>query len=68
VAGVAEERFKVVQLDVEMTVPAGRFTGCIKIEEFDVLDKQTAFKFYCPRVGTVKSESPTGTAELVRFS
>lgn len=68
VTGVAEERFKVVQLDVEMSVPAGRFTGCIKVEEFDVLDTKTEFKFYCPRVGAVRSEGPNGTAELVRFS
>jgi hypothetical protein len=68
IAGVAEERFKVVEVNLEVAVPAGRFTGCIKVEEFDVPDKVTEFKFHCPRVGTVRAEGLDGTAELVRFS
>ena len=68
VAGVAEERFKVVEVNLEVAVPAGRFTGCIKVEEFDVPDKVTEFKFHCPRVGTVRAEGPDGTAELVRIT
>jgi hypothetical protein len=68
VAGVAEERFKVVEVDLEVAVPAGRFTGCIKVEEFDVPDKITEFKFHCPRVGTVRAEGPDGSAELVRIA
>ena len=68
IAGVAEERFKIVEVNLEVAVPAGRFTGCIKVEEFDVPDKVTEFKFHCPRVGTVRAEGPNGTAELVRFA
>ncbi|MGH9011331.1 MAG: hypothetical protein ACRDYF_16020 [Acidimicrobiia bacterium] len=68
VAGVAEERFKVVEVGLEVAVPAGRYTGCIKVEEFDIPDKMTEYKFHCPRVGTVRAEGPNGTAELVQFS
>ena len=65
--GVAEDRSKVLQLDIELTVPAGKFTGCIKVEDFAPLDKVTELKFYCPRAGLVREEAPSGTAELVRI-
>lgn len=68
VAGVAEERFKVVEVDLEVAVPAGRFAGCIKVQEFDVPDKITEFKFHCPWVGTVRAEGPEGSAQLVRIA
>ena len=65
--GVAEDRSKVLQLDVEVTVPAGKFTGCIKTEDYAPLDKITEFKFYCPRVGLVREEGKNGTSELARI-
>jgi hypothetical protein len=68
VPGVADERSKVLELDVEVTVPAGKFTGCMKTEDQDLLDKKTEFKFYCPRVGLVREEGPKGSSELVRFA
>ncbi|MGH9012079.1 MAG: hypothetical protein ACRDYF_19870 [Acidimicrobiia bacterium] len=66
--GVAEVRSKVVQLDAEVTVPAGKYTGCLKTEDFSVLDKVTELSFYCPGAGLVRSEGPHGTAQLVRIS
>jgi len=68
VAGVAEERFTVVEVGLEVAAPAGRYTGCIKVEELDIPDKVKEFKFHCPTVGTVRAEGLHGTAELVRFS
>jgi hypothetical protein len=68
VPGVADERSKVLELGVEVTVPAGKFTGCMKTEDLDLLDKKTEFKFYCPRAGLVREEGPKGSSELVRLA
>jgi hypothetical protein len=69
-SGVAADRSKVVQLDVEVTVPAGKFTGCMKTEDVAPLDRMTDFKFYCPWVGLVREESANGfgSTELVHFA
>jgi hypothetical protein len=66
--GVAEDRSKVLQLDVEVTVPAGKFTGCMKTEDYAPLDKITENKFYCPRVGLVREQGTNGSSELDRIS
>ena len=66
--GVAEDRSKVVELNVEVTVPAGKFTGCMKTEDYAPLDKVTEFKFYCPRVGLVREQYTEGSLDLIRFS
>lgn len=68
IPGVADERAKVLELDVEVTVPAGRFTGCMKTEDRDLLDSKTEFKFFCPRAGLVREESAKGSSELVRLA
>jgi hypothetical protein len=65
--GVAEDRSTVVAVDVDVTVPAGQFTGCIKTEDFAPLDNITEFKFYCPEVGAVREESPGVNFDLVRY-
>jgi hypothetical protein len=36
-----EDRSKVLQLDVEVTVPTGNFTGWMKVEDYTPLDKVT---------------------------
>ncbi len=68
--GVAEDRSKVVELNVDVTVPAGKFTGCVKTEDFAPLDNAKEFKHYCPRAGLVREQSASGSAlnELVRFA
>ena len=66
--GIAEDRSTVVELDVEITVPARTFTGCIKTEDFAPLDNITEFKFYCPEAGAVREERPGVQFDLVRFS
>ena len=68
VPGVADERSKVLELSVEVTVPAGKFTGCMKTEDRDLLDNGREFKFYCPRAGLVREEGPKGSSELVRLA
>jgi hypothetical protein len=66
--GVAEDRSKVVALGVDVTTPAGRFSNCIKTEDFAPLDNVTEFKYYCPGVGLVREEGPGAELELVRYS
>lgn len=67
IPGVADERSKVLELGVDVTVPAGKFTGCMKTEDRDLLDDTTEFKFFCPRVGLVREEGPKGSSELIRL-
>jgi hypothetical protein len=68
IPGVADERAKVLELGLEVTVPAGKFTDCMKTEDRDLLDNQKEFKFYCPRAGLVREEGPKGSSELVRLA
>jgi hypothetical protein len=65
---VAEDRSTIVAVGVDVTVPAGEFTGCIKTEDFAPLDNITEFKFYCPRAGAVREQGPGVKFDLVRFS
>jgi hypothetical protein len=65
--GVAEDRSEVVAVDLAVSVPAGRFDGCIKTEDFAPLDKNTEFKFYCPGVGLVREQFEIGRMDLVRY-
>jgi hypothetical protein len=68
IPGVADERATVLELGIEVTVPAGKFTGCMKTEDRDLLDNQKEFKFFCPRAGLVREEGPKGSSELVRLA
>jgi hypothetical protein len=68
VAGVADERSTVKELGVDVTVPAGKFTGCVKIEDLDLLDNARAFKFYCPGKGLVREEGSSGSTDLVSLA
>ena len=68
VAGVADERSTVRELGVAVTVPAGNFTDCVKIEDLDLLDNDRAFKFYCPGKGLVREEGPSGSTDLVSLA
>jgi hypothetical protein len=68
VPGVAEERSKVVELGLEVTVPAGKFTDCVKVEDLDLLDNQREFKFYCPGKGLVREEGSSASTDLVSLA
>jgi hypothetical protein len=53
--GIAEDKAKVLDLNATITVPYGRFTHCLKQEEFTPLEPDALEnKFYCPGVGIVK--------------
>ena len=68
VPGVADERSKILELGVEVTVPAGKFTDCVKVEDHDLLDNERGHKFYCPKVGLVREEGSSSSSDLVRFA
>jgi hypothetical protein len=63
--GVAEDRSKVVAVDLERRTPAGRFDGCIKTEDYAPLDKRTEFKYYCRGEGLVREEGKGTELDLV---
>ena len=65
--GVAEDKWKVVAVNQNVTTPAGAFAGCIKTEDFSPLDSVTEFKYYCPGVGLVREEFPEGHVDLISY-
>jgi hypothetical protein len=66
--GVAEDRSRVVAVDVRVTVPAGTFEGCIETEDVDPIGDATEHKFYCPDVGLVREAFPAGgSLDLIEF-
>jgi hypothetical protein len=68
VPGVSEARAKVVAVGVAVKTKAGRFTGCIKTEDFNPLDKVTEFKWHCPRIGSVREQADGLNFDLLRYS
>lgn len=68
-AGEAEDYAKVVSLDETVTVPAGKFTGCLKTQDMSALTPDAmAFKYYCPGVGLTLEEEGGERVELVEYS
>jgi hypothetical protein len=69
--GVAEDRARVLRLDVRISVPYGTFDGCLKTVEFTPLEPDLReVKFYCPRIGFVAARMISGGSgheELVRL-
>jgi hypothetical protein len=64
--GEAEDYAIVRAHDQEVSVPAGDYTGCIKIEERSVLEPDMQeFKYYCAGVGNVLVEEEEDREELV---
>ena len=66
--GVAEDRSTILAVDAELTTPAGRFTGCIRVRDYAPLSKAEGIKFYCPKVGIAREEEGDATSELIRYS
>jgi len=53
--GVAMDRARIVSLSDTLTTPAGKFTGCLKVEESSPLEPGTkAEKIYAPGVGLIQ--------------
>lgn len=67
VPGVAEDRSRVVGVDLEVTTPAGRFSKCIKTRDYAPLNRGTEFKLYCPGVGLVREQAAGTRIDLVRY-
>lgn len=53
-AGEAEDRGRVLRLDVGITVPAGQYANCLETEDTTPLEPDVLeHKYYCPQIGTV---------------
>lgn len=69
--GEAEDQGKVVSKSQSVTVTAGSFSNCLKIEETNPLDKNfLEYKYYAHGVGLVKVEvidTPVEVEELVSY-
>lgn len=65
--GIAEDELKVLSLTESVTVPAGSFTGCLKVDDFNPLDKETEQKWFCPGVGMVHEEFTAGHLDLAQI-
>lgn len=62
--GVAMDRAEVVSLTETVEVPAGRFTGCLKVVETTPLEPAVKeYKYYAPGVGLIKD----GELELIEY-
>ena len=56
--GVAMDRAQVVSVTGSMTVPAGRFTNVLRVEETTPLERgEREYKLYAPGVGLLQDES-----------
>jgi len=59
--GVAEDKARVLGLDVTLTVPYGTFEHCLKQAEFTDLEPDAVeYKHYCPGVGVVRERDIRG--------
>ncbi len=69
--GEAEDLAQVLGLNETVTVPAGTFTSCLKILDFNALEPGIEeYKYYAPEVGMVKEikvKGGSGMAELVEI-
>ena len=59
--GVAEDKARVLSLATDVSVPYGKFDGCLKTEEFTPLEPGVKeVKFFCPGIGFVKGRDVVG--------
>jgi hypothetical protein len=67
--GVSKDRSTVVSLDARVSTAAGRFTGCLKTRDTDLMSRRrrAEHKYYCPDVGLVRERQTDGTVDLVKF-
>jgi hypothetical protein len=67
--GQAEDRGKVVAKDESVTVSAGTFDHCLKIEETNPLDKGfLEYKYYARGIGLVKAEVIEDPVEIEQLT
>jgi hypothetical protein len=63
VPGTTVERDSVVSLTETVTVPAGTFINCLKIQE-DIGGGVLEYKYYASGIGVVREETPDGIIDL----
>jgi hypothetical protein len=63
--GIAEDSSEIVQAGLTVTVPTGRYTGCIETRDFDPLGGGEENKYYCPGVGLVREEADDEYLDLI---
>jgi hypothetical protein len=64
VPGITVERDSVVSMGDTVTVPAGTFSGCLRIQE-DIGGGVIEYKYYAPGVGVVREVTPEGVVDLM---
>jgi hypothetical protein len=52
----AMDRAKIVSLSTTLKTPAGKFKGCLKIQEENPLDNEKEFKIHAPGIGLIQDE------------
>ncbi|HZL84579.1 MAG TPA: hypothetical protein VFD07_04290 [Candidatus Krumholzibacteria bacterium] len=66
--GVAMDRSTVLSTGKTVTVPAGTFTDCMEVEDYDPVGKTTQRKVYCREVGLVREILGEGqTIDLIEI-
>ena len=66
--GVAMDRSTVLSTGNTVTVPAGTFTDCMEVEDYDPVGKTTQRKVYCRGVGLVREILGEGrTIDLIEL-
>jgi hypothetical protein len=66
--GVAEDMGRVVSVDDTVSVPAGRYSGCITTEDWSPLEPEVLErKTYCRGIGVVREITTKGGSEVVEL-
>lgn len=65
--GVAEDMAQVASVGESVTVPAGEFSGAIRMKEWSPLESGVTTKWYAKGVGAIREESEDGTVSALSF-
>ena len=63
--GNAEDMGQVVGVNDSVTVPYGTFTGCVKTEDWSMLEAGSENKWYAKGLGVVRAESTAGEVAVL---
>jgi hypothetical protein len=53
---VAMDRARIVAINTTLKTPAGKFKGCLKVQEENPLDDEKEFKIHAPGIGLIQDE------------
>ena len=67
-AGEAEDMGQIVVVDASVTVPYGKFTGCVQTKEWSMLEPGSEKKWYARGIGFVKSQASSNKEVSVLIS